>query len=251
MFRGTSCPEEAEIWLKNVSDQLRLLQVPEELRVEVVASFLEGEAEQWWHNVQILRTAPVMWTQFREEFHKFYIPDSVIQKRMTEFQTLTQGSMTVARYTERFHALGRYMPSIMENERAKMLKYRIGLNSHIQTGIVYARPRTYEDLLEVCREVQDDFERVAAEEKNKRHREETSEIRPERRIKVPKISQEDQPQQQQPKVNPQNGIPNCPTCNRPHTGVCWKRSGACFNCGKIGHLNKDCPEPRRLQKGPK
>lgn len=97
---------------------------------------------------------------------------------------LTQGSMTVDQYTERFHALGRYMPSTMENERAKMLKLKTRLNSRIQSLIICAKPRTFEDFLEICREVENDLEKVTAEDKGKRPREDIQTGRSGRWLKV-------------------------------------------------------------------
>ncbi|XP_028098426.1 uncharacterized protein LOC114298120 [Camellia sinensis] len=33
----------------------------------------------------------------------------------------------------------------------------------------------------------------------------------------------------------------CPECGRKHKGICYRVSGACFRCGKTGHIVKDCP----------
>ena len=39
----------------------------------------------------------------------------------------------------------------------------------------------------------------------------------------------------------QQVIENCSKCGKKHNGVCYRESGACFECGKMGHCIKDCP----------
>ncbi|RVW26904.1 Transposon Tf2-12 polyprotein [Vitis vinifera] len=39
----------------------------------------------------------------------------------------------------------------------------------------------------------------------------------------------------------------CPTCGKKHGGrPCYRETGACFGCGKQGHLIRDCPENRKF-----
>ncbi|MGG6712976.1 UNVERIFIED_CONTAM: zinc finger domain-containing protein, partial [Salmonella enterica subsp. enterica serovar Weltevreden] len=49
------------------------------------------------------------------------------------------------------------------------------------------------------------------------------------------------------RLNNATGQPTYPVCrnygNR-HGGECRKMSGLCFNCGKPGHMVRDCPCPR-------
>ncbi|XP_028125632.1 uncharacterized protein LOC114322506 [Camellia sinensis] len=40
----------------------------------------------------------------------------------------------------------------------------------------------------------------------------------------------------------QDSIPVCPECGKKHHGTCYRKSGACFHCGKPGHLIRDCPQ---------
>ncbi|XP_028105304.1 uncharacterized protein LOC114304346 [Camellia sinensis] len=38
-----------------------------------------------------------------------------------------------------------------------------------------------------------------------------------------------------------DSAPACLECGKKHRGVCYRASGACFNCGKTGHMVRDCP----------
>ncbi|XP_028070070.1 uncharacterized protein LOC114272545 [Camellia sinensis] len=39
-----------------------------------------------------------------------------------------------------------------------------------------------------------------------------------------------------------DSAPTCNICGRKHRGVCYHTFGACFWCGKTGHMVKDCPQ---------
>lgn len=44
------------------------------------------------------------------------------------------------------------------------------------------------------------------------------------------------------KTETQIALPDkCPCCEKRHSGACHWGTGACFNCGKMGHMIKDCP----------
>ena len=39
----------------------------------------------------------------------------------------------------------------------------------------------------------------------------------------------------------------CPTCDKRHGNMpCYREIGACFGCGKQGHMIRDCPENKKL-----
>ncbi|KAH7569678.1 hypothetical protein JRO89_XS06G0239800 [Xanthoceras sorbifolium] len=45
--------------------------------------------------------------------------------------------------------------------------------------------------------------------------------------------------------------PVCDTCGKKHGGVCFRKIGACFNCGKSSHYIQNCPELKKEQGAPK
>lgn len=59
---------------QNIETQLRLLEIPNEFKVDVVTPFLEEKTSKWWETVSPAMTAvgPVTWQQFREAFLKQY-----------------------------------------------------------------------------------------------------------------------------------------------------------------------------------
>ncbi|XP_075497334.1 uncharacterized protein LOC142534381 [Primulina tabacum] len=119
IFRGDTDPEVGQNWLKSVETQLRLLEVPEALKVEVIVPFLEDIAAKWWEAVSPAMTAagPITWQNFRETFLKQYYPAEVRLQKLSDFENLTQApDMSVVEYTSQFNALGSYAPAIMADE---------------------------------------------------------------------------------------------------------------------------------------
>ncbi|XP_073024337.1 uncharacterized protein [Primulina eburnea] len=248
IFRGDADPEVGQSWLKSVETQLRLLplprsltstitifailmstvafepafdnsgrirllEVPEALKVDVIVPFLEDKAAKCWEAVSPAMTAtgPVTWQNFRETFLKQYYPPEVRLQKLSEFENLTQApDMSVVEYTSQFNALGSYAPAIMADEVLKLHRFKRGLSSRIQEG----------------------------ENKNKRpHTGQSSQGGQ----KFRKPSQSGGPSSGQPSTANHQGLKPCPTCNFRHTGQCRRASGVCFGCGKPGHRIAECP----------
>ncbi|XP_075515917.1 uncharacterized protein LOC142550728 [Primulina tabacum] len=118
-FRWDADPEVGQSWLKSVETQLRLLEVPETLKVDVIVPFLEDRPAKWWEAVSPAMTAtgPITRRNFRETFLKQYYPAEVRLQKLSEFENLTQApDMSVVEYTYQFNALGSYAPAIMADK---------------------------------------------------------------------------------------------------------------------------------------
>ena len=47
----------------------------------------------------------VTWQEFTTAFHEYYIPTGLLNRKLTEFLDLKQGSMTVMDYVNKFNHL--------------------------------------------------------------------------------------------------------------------------------------------------
>ncbi|XP_073045670.1 uncharacterized protein [Primulina eburnea] len=133
-FSGAVVPEVSQSWLKSVETQLRLLEVPVALKVDVIVPFLEDRAGKWWEAISPAMTiaVPITWQRFKEAFLKQYYPAEVRLQKLSEFENFSQvPDMSVVEYTSQFNALGSYAPTIMADEVLK-LQFKKGLNSMIQ-----------------------------------------------------------------------------------------------------------------------
>ncbi|XP_073133623.1 uncharacterized protein [Henckelia pumila] len=250
MFKGDADPEVGRNWMKKMEDQLRLLEVPEALKVEVTIPFLEDKARKWWEAVSpaMLAAGAITWQQFRIAFLKQYFPAEVRIQKLSEFENLTQSSdMSVVEYTSKFNELGSYAPTIMGDDDLKLHRFKKGLNSRIHSALAVFQPANFADLMGAAIRSESDIKRRENDFHNKRPL--TSQSSPNRQVsKRPNQSGESFQETYSAPNRPQ--IKLCTTCHLRHEGECHRNTGACFNCGKMGHRIAQCPEPMKAKTGP-
>ncbi|XP_075515456.1 uncharacterized protein LOC142550104 [Primulina tabacum] len=142
-------------------------------------------------------------------------------------------------YTSRFNDLGTYVPTIMSDETLKMHRFKKGLNSRIQSALAVFKPNNFADLMGAAMSAETDIKRREDENKNKRP--------------MSSQSTQDGPKFKKPNYSGGSFKGNsgsagntegkwCDTCRQKHVGECYRKTGACFKCGKVGHRIKDCPD---------
>ncbi|XP_073014570.1 uncharacterized protein [Primulina eburnea] len=249
-FEGDADPEVGQSWLKNVETQLRLLEVPEALKVDVVVPFLESRAAKWWEAVSpaMIATGPVTWQNFRETFLRQYYPAEVRLQKLSEFENLTQApDMSVVEYTSQFNALGSYAPAIMADEVLKLHRFKRGLNSRIQSALAVYQAANFADLMGAAIRAEKDIRRREGEFKNKRPLASQS---AQGGQKFRKPNQSGGPSSGQTSAANYQGPKPCPKCGFRHPGECRRASRACFGCGKPGHRISECPTATNQAAGP-
>ena len=109
-FDGSTDPMVALSWLDETEKILdEGMHCPDEDRVRIAGFLLEGSARKWWAYERTRRRHT--WAQFKTAFHtKFHPPPpppppGFDETKRLDFETLTQGSMTVSQYEHRFREL--------------------------------------------------------------------------------------------------------------------------------------------------
>ncbi|XP_073046258.1 uncharacterized protein [Primulina eburnea] len=249
-FDGNPDPEVSHNWLKNVETQLHLLEIPEELKVEVVTPFLEDRARKWWETVSLplAEVEDITWPIFKREFLKQYYPAEFRLQKLNEFENFRQSpDMMVMEYTSKFNDLGTYVPTIMSDETLKMHRFKKGLNSRIQSALAVYKPSSFADLMGAAMSAETDIKRREEENKNKRPMNNQS-TQNNLKFKKPNYSGGSFKGSSDRTGNTEGKW--CDTCRQKHIGECYRKTGACFKCGKVGHRIKDCPDNKVKGSGP-
>ena len=96
-FSHATDPLDADDWLRTIERKLEIARTDDG----------EGSLAIWWDNAKAIWPADeeITWAKFKEHFHKYHIPTGVMKIKQREFLALTQGSMTVNEYLNKFNHL--------------------------------------------------------------------------------------------------------------------------------------------------
>ena len=74
------------------------------------AQQLLGSASAWWDTFNAMQLVDhwVTWQEFIVAFREYYIPVGVLNRKLTEFLDLRQGSMSMMDYVNKFNHLSQY-----------------------------------------------------------------------------------------------------------------------------------------------
>lgn len=129
IFNGVPDPMAAEEWIRQIKIKLNNQKVPEELKVDIACTYLEGQAYHWWESVLSMpNTEITTWEAFENIFLEKYFPSTVKGMKAREFVNLVQGDLFVAEYQAKFEQLMRFAPNMILDEFTKAKRFEEALN---------------------------------------------------------------------------------------------------------------------------
>ncbi|XP_028088895.1 uncharacterized protein LOC114289377 [Camellia sinensis] len=137
----------AKAWVLGIEKLFEVFPCTEAQKVQLAAFTLEDEARRWWMLTRTMHQG-LTWERFLELFYDKYFPQSIRDKKVTEFETLRQGNKTVAEYEAQFTELARFAPHMVDTGYKKARKFEGGLRGTILDKINMLKLSTYVDVLE-------------------------------------------------------------------------------------------------------
>ncbi|CAL5409671.1 unnamed protein product [Camellia sinensis] len=239
-FQGGLEPLKAEAWVLETEKLFEVFPCSEANKVLLATFTLQEEARRWWMLIRETNTV-MTWAQFKESFFEKYFPQCVRDRKVTEFEQLKQGTMSVAEYETKFTELARYAPHMVDTEYKKARKFEGGLNVAILDRINVLKLPTFVGVLDRALMAESN---IAAVKQSETPTTEWHGKRQGFKFKKGKHNPANKKQNTGLTTSPSQGsgfIPPCSECGKKHKGVCYRISGACYRCGKVGHMVKDCP----------
>jgi hypothetical protein len=92
----------------------------------------------------------VSWNEFKEAFRAHHIPTGLLDRKLNEFLTLTQGNRTVLQYAQTFNHLCEYVGYHADTDAKKRDCFRRGLSTKLQEWLNLGRTDSYIDLVNLA-----------------------------------------------------------------------------------------------------
>ncbi|KAK1682668.1 hypothetical protein QYE76_043516 [Lolium multiflorum] len=245
-----SAPEamDAEDWLMDTERKLRTVGCNDEEKIRYATYLLSGPAASWWENLVAVHPPEKVftWEEFKKKFRDAHVPESVVELKKREFDELHQNTAPIMQYVRDFNRLSRYAPEEVDTEEKRKKRFMKGMNPYMKMQLRLARTAEFQELIDSAITFEDDYRQVQ-EDRRKRARIEprkypVSKSTPDRSFK-PKF----QPTGNQYNRGGQNQNPKsqiiCNNCGkRGHIRKeCRKPRIICYGCGQDGHMKPDCP----------
>ena len=149
IFTPSTEPLDVEHWLHILEQKFQLLNVTDEQKARFAAQQLLGSASAWWDTFNAMQLVDhhVTWWEFTTAFCLYYIPASLLNKKLSEFLELKQGNMTVMEYVNKFNHLAQYAGTHVDTDGKKMDHFNRGLSYILQEKLYTRGYQTFDALM--------------------------------------------------------------------------------------------------------
>ncbi|XP_028121918.1 uncharacterized protein LOC114319113 [Camellia sinensis] len=140
-------PLKAKTWLLEMGKLSVVFPCSEVQKVLLATYTLKDKARRWWLLIRN-SNGNMTWAQFNAIFYDKYFPQCFRDRKVSKFQELKQGKMSVAAYEAKFIELARFAPHMVDTDYKNARKFEGGLDLEVYDRVGVLKLPTYVDVLD-------------------------------------------------------------------------------------------------------
>ncbi|KAK1647639.1 hypothetical protein QYE76_065444 [Lolium multiflorum] len=231
-------PMDAEDWLMDTERKLNTVGCNDQEKVRYATHLLCGPAASWWDNIVAVYPAGKVftWEEFKRKFRESNVPESIVELKRREFESLEQKDNAILTYVREFSKLSRYAVEEVNTEDKKKKRFLRGLSPQFKVQLRMMRATEFQELVDAAITLEDDFKQLQDEKRKK------AKYEPKRFVSnKPNTSLTFKPRYNN---NNNNNSNNNYYNSRRNQAFQTANQIVCRSCGFPGHFSKDCKKPR-------
>ncbi|GJU14608.1 RNA-directed DNA polymerase [Tanacetum coccineum] len=223
-FDGKLHPDDFLDWLQTVERIFDLRDIPDNVKVKLVAIKLKKYASLWWEHIQLQRYRNgkhkiSSWNKMQRLLRAKFLPLTFKQDAYLDYQNLRQGSLSVEDLITEFERM-RLRCGAEEDEEQVIARFLGVLRPDIADAVSLTQYYSFSD---VCRLA------LRVEQQNTRKNKSVGRFQPSTRTST------------QPQFAPKPGPTKTETPTVTTAPLDTSGPLRCFKCQGLGHLKRDCP----------
>jgi hypothetical protein len=121
----------------------------DEQKVRFAAQQLLGSASAWWDTFNAMQQVDhqVTWQEFTIAFREYFILVGVLNRKLSKFLDLKQGSLSMTEYANKFNHLAQYVGTHVDTDKKKRDRFYRGLSCILQKDLYTENYQTFGTLM--------------------------------------------------------------------------------------------------------
>ncbi|KAK1604785.1 hypothetical protein QYE76_028458 [Lolium multiflorum] len=107
------------------------------------------------------------WEEFKRKFRESNVPESIVELKRRELESLEQKDKPILTYVRKFSGLSRYAVEEVNTEDKKKKRFRRGLNPQFKVQLSMLRATEFQELVDAAITLEDDFKQLQEENRKK------------------------------------------------------------------------------------
>ncbi|KAK1678935.1 hypothetical protein QYE76_039783 [Lolium multiflorum] len=107
------------------------------------------------------------WEEFKRKFRESNVPESIVELKRREFESLEQKDNAILTYVREFSKLSRYAVEEVNTEDKKKKRFLRGLSPQFKVQLRMMRATEFQELVDAAITLEDDFKQLQEEKRKK------------------------------------------------------------------------------------